>query len=436
MNQPVHLDLAVTNLARVLLASEGVTRALLIEDSLGRVSVGVWGNSGAGVDAGALALAGGPFFSGSLWRGEEHPRGSLLDLERAWEVARPCVLDGQEASTVRRLVRFRTLTSWQFQQEPVWPLAPDDPAVVTFFSYKGGLGRTTALVSFALQRAALGDRVVILDLDLEAPGLDLLERWCEPTPRYGIVDYLLEAGVLPEQPDLVDYHRTVAHPDLVGQGSIAVFPASVQDEEYLGKVARIDLEWELAREAGFQHPLERLLHQIRAELHPDWILIDSRTGFSEVAGLLLSGLAHLHVLFGVHARQSWSGLDRVIRKLGEERLHRGLVQSEVVMVQAMVQSQASARTFCGQAESLFFERYYEVHGSEEDETEDEGLDLLDAEGDDAPHKPIAIAYMPSFAQEVELTDSVQRRALLGGSYAELANRLARRAGREESHGEA
>ena len=46
-----------------------------------------------------------------------------------------------------------------------------DVPVVTFYSYKGGMGRTTALVSYAMDLAInKNKRVVIVDCDLEAPG--------------------------------------------------------------------------------------------------------------------------------------------------------------------------------------------------------------------------------------------------------------------------
>ena len=41
---------------------------------------------------------------------------------------------------------------------------------VTFYSYKGGVGRTSALVNVAVLRAMQGNNVLILDFDLEAPG--------------------------------------------------------------------------------------------------------------------------------------------------------------------------------------------------------------------------------------------------------------------------
>ncbi len=46
-----------------------------------------------------------------------------------------------------------------------------DGQIVTFYSYKGGVGRTMALVNVAVLEAQRGKRVLVVDLDLEAPGL-------------------------------------------------------------------------------------------------------------------------------------------------------------------------------------------------------------------------------------------------------------------------
>src|SRR5262245_4584928 len=43
--------------------------------------------------------------------------------------------------------------------------------VVTFYSYKGGVGRTMALVNTAHVLARTGWRVLMVDFDLEAPGM-------------------------------------------------------------------------------------------------------------------------------------------------------------------------------------------------------------------------------------------------------------------------
>jgi Mrp family chromosome partitioning ATPase len=43
--------------------------------------------------------------------------------------------------------------------------------VVTFYSYKGGTGRSMALANVAWILASAGNRVLAIDWDLEAPGL-------------------------------------------------------------------------------------------------------------------------------------------------------------------------------------------------------------------------------------------------------------------------
>ncbi|MGC0347043.1 hypothetical protein RKD34_002623 [Streptomyces sp. SAI-218] len=48
---------------------------------------------------------------------------------------------------------------------------PRDGRVITFYSYKGGTGRTMALANTAWILAANGKRVLAVDWDLEAPGL-------------------------------------------------------------------------------------------------------------------------------------------------------------------------------------------------------------------------------------------------------------------------
>ena len=73
--------------------------------------------------------------------------------------------------------------------------------VTTFYSFKGGVGRTMALVNTAVDLAQRGRRVLAVDFDLEAPGLDTFPilRPAEPTP--GIVDFVqeyLDSGQAPD----------------------------------------------------------------------------------------------------------------------------------------------------------------------------------------------------------------------------------------------
>jgi MinD-like ATPase involved in chromosome partitioning or flagellar assembly len=64
--------------------------------------------------------------------------------------------------------------------------------IVTFYSYKGGTGRSMALANVAWILASNGKRVLTVDWDLEAPGL---HRYFKPflvdkdlTSSDGIID--------------------------------------------------------------------------------------------------------------------------------------------------------------------------------------------------------------------------------------------------------
>ena len=68
--------------------------------------------------------------------------------------------------------------------------------VVTFYSYKGGTGRTMALANLAWILAANGKRVLIVDWDLESPGL---HRYFAPS--------LLDPHALAATPGVVNMVR-------------------------------------------------------------------------------------------------------------------------------------------------------------------------------------------------------------------------------------
>src|SRR5436853_6005202 len=50
--------------------------------------------------------------------------------------------------------------------------APQPASLITFYSYKGGVGRSMAVANLAVILAQRGHRVLAVDWDLEAPGLD------------------------------------------------------------------------------------------------------------------------------------------------------------------------------------------------------------------------------------------------------------------------
>lgn len=64
--------------------------------------------------------------------------------------------------------------------------------ISTFYSFKGGVGRTMALVNVAVELAQRGRKVFAVDFDLEAPGLDTFDVLRSPPASAGTVDFVRE----------------------------------------------------------------------------------------------------------------------------------------------------------------------------------------------------------------------------------------------------
>ena len=62
--------------------------------------------------------------------------------------------------------------------------------IATFYSFNGGVGRTLALVNVAVELAGRWRRLLLVDFDLEAPGLDTFDLGRPPRPTPGVVDFV------------------------------------------------------------------------------------------------------------------------------------------------------------------------------------------------------------------------------------------------------
>ncbi|MGH8570711.1 MAG: AAA family ATPase, partial [Gammaproteobacteria bacterium] len=63
--------------------------------------------------------------------------------------------------------------------------------ITTFYSYKGGVGRTLLLANVGMSLAQAGRRVLLWDLDVEAPGMHLIPALSpHPIPARGFLEWL------------------------------------------------------------------------------------------------------------------------------------------------------------------------------------------------------------------------------------------------------
>lgn len=187
-----------------------------------------------------------------------------------------------------------------------WIREPDSnpeawPPVVAFYSFKGGVGRSTAAAMTALTLAREGKRVVVIDLDLEAPGIEgyfFAPGDANGAVNAGVVDYLLERGVLGAgyQPDINDFVLPYSDPAIAATGgSLLVVPAGRVDATYMERLGRVNLA-DIGRKHGEDNPLRALIAAVLAWRTADLILVDCRTGFTDLGGITLNGLSKLDVL--------------------------------------------------------------------------------------------------------------------------------------------
>ncbi|MHB8419867.1 MAG: KGGVGR-motif variant AAA ATPase [Myxococcales bacterium] len=386
-------------------------KAVLIEDLFGLLRPVLWSKNLAAQStaendvlglrqqevADALRHAAGCFW-GDLWWVPGKSGADREIYERSWAEGR----EVGESTRLRVADRWRNRTAWRHEvAAPPWRAASGSggPPIVVFHSFKGGVGRTTALSAFAIQRARLGERVVVVDLDLGAPGVGTLLAADEKgtTARWGVADYWLERPR--GQVDLSDYYHVCRRPTVTGGGEIFVVPAGSLEpgRDYLGKLARIDFE-PVAKSTDA--PFPRLLAELREALEPRWILLDGRAGLSEPAGLLLEGIAHLHVLFGTSSEQSWKGLRLILDRLGASRVLRGERQLDCLLVQALVPENSEIAAAAREGFSLRALEEFSAHYYARD-PKDPGDDrfwyVRDGEDEGAPSSPVAIPYRPPLA---------------------------------------
>jgi MinD-like ATPase involved in chromosome partitioning or flagellar assembly len=154
--------------------------------------------------------------------------------------------------------------------------------IVTFYSYKGGVGRTMALANLAIILAKLGKRVLAVDLDLEAPGLDRYFTTLNVSPSrngLGMIDLLLDASKAETTlPDWHDYMSSV----YVDGVNISLITAGAHNADYVSKVS--EFKWRpFFEESEGGDFIESLRNAWREEF--DFTLVDSRTGITEAGGV-------------------------------------------------------------------------------------------------------------------------------------------------------
>lgn len=181
-----------------------------------------------------------------------------------------------------------------------------------------------ALVNVAAELVRRGRKVLVVDFDLEAPGLETYKHLHPPKPHPGIVEYVTEFRRTNEVPNLLDpdepyiYEATKARPIGKKGGRLWVMPAGRRDKAY--RNALVDLDWQqlYAKQHGFLL-FEDTKKGWEVELKPEYVLIDSRTGDTDVLGICTRQLPDAVVMMFTPNEQNLAGLENVCRDIRCEK---------------------------------------------------------------------------------------------------------------------
>ncbi len=189
---------------------------------------------------------------------------------------------------------------------------------ITFYSYKGGVGRSLCLANIATRLSEFGKKVCLLDFDLEAPGLHYkFNKYVNTNFKNGIVDYIFEFVEKNTVPNSIHKYSYDIRVKSIKSAPMRIIPAgNVYTKDYWSKLSSID--WNKLfygdNSQGIPFFLD-LKQKIKEELKPDFLLIDSRTGITEIGGIGLSLFADEIVLLASYNEENIEGSKNIIVSL-------------------------------------------------------------------------------------------------------------------------
>jgi tetratricopeptide (TPR) repeat protein len=275
--------------------------------------------------------------------------------------------------------------------------------IYTFYSYKGGVGRSMALANVAEWFYQQGLRVVIIDWDLEAPGLenffytsekdleivrsqlgliDMLMAYKRLFPRLAMpstrafsstktkatyedialaAEELLQASLPPISDSLFPIHPADTSPN-GNPGSLWLLPAGWRSGDRFPMYAEAvqSFDWtEFYSSFSGEFYFEWMRKQLVKPELADLVLIDSRTGVTEMGGVCTRQLADVVVSVCAPNVQNLAGIVTMAKSFGRDELRekRGQEIQLVVVPSRLDVSELDSRNFFEQQFRLMLDEF-------------------------------------------------------------------------------
>lgn len=290
--------------------------------------------------------------------------------------------------------------------------------IVTFYSYKGGVGRTTALALFSSYYSNLGKNVFVIDCDFEAPGLVNFFNLSQfDNPKNGIIEYINDKK-FDNSLKLNDEYVYEISSAFSGEGRIHMMPAGNvfgdEKEHYLEGLARIDIQGDDILFNEFKS----LIKEVEKVYAPDLILFDSRTGFNNIFGTL-SQLSNLVIALSGDDCQNEPGLEFLLEYFPNKK-----IEAKICIVLSILSSSVNKRlekfkdkikSFCGSYEienelPVFYflrENLLELLGTGFEDYEDIKIFLSHNTSSYSPFFSFLSSYIEKLNSEVETNNNIE-----------------------------
>ncbi|MET3761690.1 AAA family ATPase [Sphingomonas sp. UYEF23] len=290
------------------------------------------------------------------------------------------------------------------------------PPIMVFSSLKGGVGRTTALFALALYLSQQGKNLLLVDLDLEAPGLASMLFSDDERPDFGVIDYLTELGLNGiDDRDLGNFvGLSILTDRSAGQGRVDLIPAAGQrtmdnPAGMIPKLSRALLEKPKkdGGTASLGEQVRDMIERFANQGHYDAILVDARAGLAEVTAGPLLALGGVNLFFGTNHPHTFEGYRYLLGHLSTLPVDAGDDWRErVAFVHAKAGVSEEARvSFNDALYDVLAETFYEYDY-------DSGVFNYSLDDEDAPHSAWPIFLNGSFVD----VDPVRDRGLLQADY--------------------
>lgn len=189
-------------------------------------------------------------------------------------------------------------------------------SIVTFYSYKGGVGRSMALANIAFDLARKGKKVLMIDWDLEAPGLErYFSNFSISKKGKGLLNFFTATTTQHPDSSYTDHVWTI---QIDEKTKIDLLPSGREDDPRTFSKNLQEFKWSTFFE---DHAGGAFLENLRNQWLKDYdlILIDSRTGLSDASGICTIFLPDILIPMFTANYQSLYGVRDIMRMVQSAR---------------------------------------------------------------------------------------------------------------------